>query len=790
MPLLKGVTMSVRSNTFASLLGLSVTCGFAGAQEMLTVPLDHPTIQSAIDALPPGGPANIIRVAPGLYEENLVISDRTILFVGDPQKPTSVTIDGMGTGSVASLLDDAHVAFSGLSFQNGVGTVRAGSSRGGGIYAQVGTSLIMGDCLIQSNEALYGGGIYASGVDQVELTRVHLRENHGGSGGGGALIYGPFEIRDSMFVSNRSSIGGHLECSASSSATRLIEACEFVDGVVTRSERFGPSDEASGGAIHASITQGSALVVRDCRFEACNSTDVGGAISCRQPWENLRQRCLEGTYVCGRGTLQLEDCSFTQCAAPRGGAITWSYEEGLEIARCVFDSCLALSGGAILADAGEHRIVDSSFTQCTAIGQSGGGLWLASCRAELDGTEFVECAATNSSGGAIHALEAQVDTSSCGFTANTAETGSAICARRSSLFDQDSLFERNDQAYAIALESEDQVRGSEFIGTEFRDHGQVEGSPAHGAVRMSFHGPAEGPQSRGRFVGCTFSSNLSNEGAAGIESVGMEVEVKTSTFIANGALAGEPADFNTGLGGAINVQDARADIWTARFERNFAEDSGGAIAAKNAQLMVWECEFHENAATRYGGSIETHDGTMVSITDSRFVASPEEDGPLGEWNARSGGAIDIAPGSGPAYLGGILVEGHAAVDQGGGIWTRGEQTTIEDCLVRNNHSGFGGGAYLDANGSVKGTRFCGNSLDQLNGHEDWIDAGGNVFAERCCPADLDGDGLVNGQDLSALLASFGSRGASSLLFDLNGDALVDGADLTILLSEWGAPCGM
>ena len=47
-------------------------------------------------------------------------------------------------------------------------------------------------------------------------------------------------------------------------------------------------------------------------------------------------------------------------------------------------------------------------------------------------------------------------------------------------------------------------------------------------------------------------------------------------------------------------------------------------------------------------------------------------------------------------------------------------------------------------------------------------------------ADLNGDGLVNGADLSILLGAFGGPGPG----DLNGDGIVDGADLAILLGAW------
>jgi hypothetical protein len=51
-----------------------------------------------------------------------------------------------------------------------------------------------------------------------------------------------------------------------------------------------------------------------------------------------------------------------------------------------------------------------------------------------------------------------------------------------------------------------------------------------------------------------------------------------------------------------------------------------------------------------------------------------------------------------------------------------------------------------------------------------------------CPADLTGDGAVDGADLGSLLGAWGTAGAS----DINDDGTVDAADIAILLGAWGA----
>jgi len=51
------------------------------------------------------------------------------------------------------------------------------------------------------------------------------------------------------------------------------------------------------------------------------------------------------------------------------------------------------------------------------------------------------------------------------------------------------------------------------------------------------------------------------------------------------------------------------------------------------------------------------------------------------------------------------------------------------------------------------------------------------------PADLNGDGLVDGADLGLMLAAWGT--CTDCDADLNADGLVDGADLGLLLADWG-----
>jgi hypothetical protein len=54
------------------------------------------------------------------------------------------------------------------------------------------------------------------------------------------------------------------------------------------------------------------------------------------------------------------------------------------------------------------------------------------------------------------------------------------------------------------------------------------------------------------------------------------------------------------------------------------------------------------------------------------------------------------------------------------------------------------------------------------------------------PADLNGDGFVDGNDLGLMLAAWGVCGEASCPADITGDGFVDGNDLGQLLAAWGA----
>ena len=135
---------------------------------------------------------------------------------------------------------------------------------------------------------------------------------------------------------------------------------------------------------------------------------------------------------------------------------------------------------------------------------------------------------------------------------------------------------------------------------------------------------------------------------------------------------------------------------------------------------------------------------------------------------------------------------------GGGIYVAGTISLI-DCLVSGNASSFSGGGIYVPNGSVVNltrTRICGNSAPndaQIGRSPNGVvhDLGGTCVMAACgdcpvsptCPADLDGNGFVDGTDLGNLLAAWGP--CATCPADMDGDGFVNGIDLGELLGAWG-----
>jgi hypothetical protein len=74
------------------------------------------------------------------------------------------------------------------------------------------------------------------------------------------------------------------------------------------------------------------------------------------------------------------------------------------------------------------------------------------------------------------------------------------------------------------------------------------------------------------------------------------------------------------------------------------------------------------------------------------------------------------------------------------------------------------------------------AYDVLVGNDCGASASPAATLKLTCAGDVNRDGAVDGDDLGALLASWGTADAA---MDLTGDGIVDAADLAVLIAAWG-----
>lgn len=155
-----------------------------------TVPDDYPTIQQAINALPPG---STITVLPGVYFENIDFLGK-VLTVQSELGPSVTLIDGCQAGSVVTFDtgEGSNSVLDGFTIMNGSGTDISppnGWFCGGGIYCSHASPTIKNN-VIRDNVVLgmpggHGGGIYCWNYSNPTIYRNVIADNISTNDGAG-----------------------------------------------------------------------------------------------------------------------------------------------------------------------------------------------------------------------------------------------------------------------------------------------------------------------------------------------------------------------------------------------------------------------------------------------------------------------------------------------------------------------------------------------------------------------------------------------------------------------------
>lgn len=297
---------------------------------------------------------------------------------------------------------------------------------------------------------------------------------------------------------------------------------------------------------------------------------------------------------------------------------------------------------------------------------------------------------------------------------------------------------------------------------------------------------------------CAFVENT----RSGMYNDGSSPIVSTCTFTGNSAADG---------GGMHNRAGASPTVDNCLFTANTASGGAGMIN-KNSSPLVTNCTFSENVAGHSGGGMHNTGGSPT-IRNCQFLGnSAMDDNKFGNENAAGGGMWNNAGSLTVENCAFVANQCRASISaEGGGMYNWNSSPNTINCTFTTNNvlvvvgqfggsanargagmfnssassnpalincffatnsatvynksgetPGDGGGIYsLDGVPVLSGTSFCMNSPNDIDGA--WTDNGSNSFnnCDNLCPptskcdADVNGDGVVNVNDLLEVLAAWG-----------------------------------
>ena len=322
------------------------------------VPDDFATIAAAVDAAAIG---DTVRIAPGLWTENLELGEKGLLLTGtapgNPRMVVRTVIDGSaemaptvwvgGTGAGATRLR-------GFTIEGGVGTLLQTPHKhrvGGGIHCESG-ELRIDRCRIADNGSMgasaAGGGIYVGAAGALLLQASTVVENTAGAGGGLAIEGGTAVLRKVRIANNSANEGGGAHVSAEGGL--VADDCVFEENGEPWSDWLG----LGGGAIFCGA--GTQVRLNRCHM-LDNFSRYGGGAICNGSFEMrggtiARNRAYEnggGLRILSSGHADLTDVVIAR---------NWAFFEGAAIRSSGGE--LRLDRSTVVMNGGGGAIIEQS----------------------------------------------------------------------------------------------------------------------------------------------------------------------------------------------------------------------------------------------------------------------------------------------------------------------------------------------------------------------------------------------------------------------------------------------
>lgn len=422
-----------------------------------------------------------------------------------------------------------------------------------------------------------------------------------------------------------------------------------------------------------------------------------------------------------------------------------------------------LYGSGLYAVAGSPTISHCRFVRNLGAFGPGGAIYLRDAGATIADCEFEQNYVHLGSGGAIYlAGTSDVEISDCVFRANV------VTGYNGSEGQGGAIENRSSLPFVLARCRFEYNEARPFSAGAYE-------RPRGGAVSsFGFETPAVIRE-------CTFRYNRAAYGGAVFTWNPMTV--LNCAFDHNTAFVypGQGGISVGGDGGGIAAQWTDLRLLNCTVTRNFGQEAAGVV------------EFSDPNSTLFSGSVTVLNSIVWSNVASGQDVDPLDRQIRGDLTAEHSCIEDLLtpiPGEdppNPAHFPGCVVTDPALVSPDGGDLHLGAGSP---CIDAGRNSFVPGDAVTDLDGL---SRFFDDpdAPDTGVGTPPLVDMGclERQPAPPACPADLNGDGVVDLSDLATLLANFGAAGgATHADGDVDGDGDVDLADLAALLARFGEVC--
>jgi predicted outer membrane repeat protein len=422
----------------------------------------------------------------------------------------------------------------------------------------------------------------------------------------------------------------------------------------------------------------------------------------------------------------------------------------------VIDTCELLSGAA--ADCNGNGLIDACDISGGSVADCDGDGIPNSCEiasgqsSDLDGNSIPDNCELVVGGSGYASIQAAVNAAASGatvlvgpgtYTGSPINFGDKRIRLRSIAGPNATILDGTGLSVPILTIASSLANDSEIVGFTFRNaQRNGAGTPTQGGA-MSVTGTMPFGFLRLTISSCIFENNSAGSGGA-IYAFQLVGRIEGCDFRNNSA----------GSGGAIFAGRGIWEIRNCSINTSTANQGGGIYADSPFSGLVFATALQQNTAASGSALLwrQLADAGPMSMTAS---------------------TVELNTGPDTLASAAITIEGVTPLNITGSY------------ICLNTPRNFAGTVVIDSSSTVSGD--CdGNGIcdaeDIANGV---LDSNGNGIPDGCEArlGDINGDGNVNGQDLTLLLSQWGTTNPAA---DLNHDGIVSSADITVLLTNWGS----